>query len=62
MIFQYIPDKDVFSLVELYLSTAGKEKIIGYVHNEDEWMDLGKIENLSEAERVLDKIRNTYPV
>lgn len=61
-IFKYFPDKDVFSLVELYLSAAKEEKIIGYVHNEDEWIDFGKIENLSEAERVLNKIRSTYPV
>jgi len=61
-IFKYFPDKDVFTLVELYLSAAQKEKIIGYIHNEDEWIDLGKIENLSEAERVLDKIRSTYQV
>ena len=60
-IFKYFFDKDVFSLVDFYLSAAKREKIIGYVHNEDEWIDLGKIENLSEAERVLDKIRNTYP-
>ena len=61
-IFDYHPDKDIFSLVELYLSAAKEEKIIGYVHNEDEWIDFGKIENLSEAERILNKIRSTYPV
>ena len=61
-IFKYFPDKDVFSLVEFYLSAAKKEKIVGYVHNEDEWMDLGKMENLSEAEKVFDRIKNTYPV
>jgi len=59
-IFKYFPDKDVFSLVELYLTAAKREKIIGYVHSEDEWIDLGKMENLSEAERVFDKIRSTY--
>jgi NDP-sugar pyrophosphorylase family protein len=61
-IFKYFPDKDVFSLIELYLSVAKKEKIIGYVHNEDEWIDLGKIENLNEAEKVFDNIRSTYLV
>jgi len=61
-IFKFFPSKDVFSLIDLYLAAAKKEKIIGYIHNEDEWIDLGKFENLSEAERVLDKIRSTYPV
>ena len=61
-IFQYFPDKDVFSLVELYLSAAKHEIINGYVHNEDEWMDLGKIENLNQAEEQFDRFRNTYRV
>lgn len=52
-IFKYFPNKDVFSLVELYLSAAKEEKIIGYVHNEDEWIDLGKMENIRLAESLL---------
>jgi NDP-sugar pyrophosphorylase family protein len=61
-IFKYFPDKDVFSLVDLYLSVAKKEKISGFIHNEDEWMDIGKKENLNQAESFLEKIRNTYRV
>jgi len=61
-LFKYFPNKDVFSLVEFYLTAAKREKIIGYVHNEDEWIDLGKTENLSEAEKVFERIRNTYQV
>jgi NDP-sugar pyrophosphorylase family protein len=52
-LFKYFPEKDVFSLVDLYLSAAKSETIKGYVHNEDKWMDLGKIENLSHAEYLL---------
>jgi len=52
-IFKYFPDKDVFSLVELYLTAARREKITGYVHSEDEWMDLGKKENIRMAESFL---------
>ncbi len=61
-IFRYFPDKDVFSLVELYLRVASKEIIMGKIHNEDDWLDVGKIENLSEAENLFEKIRNTYQV
>lgn len=61
-LFKLFPDKDVFSLVELYLSAAKQDKINGYVHDEDEWMDLGKIENLNQAEEQFDKFRNTYQV
>ncbi len=61
-IFNYFPDKDVFSLVEFYLSVAKKEKISGFIHKEDKWMDIGKKENLNQAESFLEKIRNTYQV
>lgn len=60
-LFTYFPDEDVFSLIDLYLKAAQKKKITGYVHNEDEWIDLGKIENVNQSERLIEKIRNTYP-
>jgi NDP-sugar pyrophosphorylase family protein len=52
-IFKYFPNKDVFSLVDLYLLTAKKEKICCFVHNEDAWLDLGKIENIKRAESFI---------
>ena len=61
-IFKYFPDKDIFSLVELYLSAARKAKISGYVHNDDLWIDIGKLENLDRAEKIFEDIRNTYRV
>jgi NDP-sugar pyrophosphorylase family protein len=61
-IFKYFPDENVFSLIDLYLSTAKNEKISGYLHNEDNWLDLGKTETLNEAESLFEKIRNTYQV
>lgn len=59
-IFKYFPEKNVFSLVEFYLTAAKDEKIIGYVHNNDEWIDVGKIKNLSDAENLLADLKNTY--
>jgi len=61
-IFRYFPKEDVFSLVDLYLSAAKKEKIKGYIHNKDSWLDLGKKESLKEAENLFENIRNTYRV
>ena len=61
-LFKYFPDKDIFSLVELYLETARREQIKGFVHNEDNWLDLGKLENINKAENIFNKIRNTYQV
>jgi len=61
-IFKYFTDENVFSLVDLYLSAAKKEMILGFIHNEDNWLDLGKTETLSKAESLFEKIRNTYRV
>lgn len=61
-IFKYFPEKNVFSLVEFYLTVAKEEKIIGYVHNDDVWIDVGKIDNLNDAEKLLAKIKSTYQV
>jgi len=48
-IFKYFPAEKKFSLVDLLLEAAKEEKISAYVHNEDEWVDLGKPENLSQV-------------
>ena len=53
-IFKYFPNKDFFSLVDLYLSAAKNERISSYVHNEDKWMDLGKIANIKKAESLFE--------
>ena len=43
-IFSFMPAKDVFSVTELYLSAAQSQKIIGFLHNEGSWADMGKRE------------------
>lgn len=62
VIFRYFPDENVFSLVDLYLSVAKKEMISGFIHNENEWLDIGKTESLAEATNLFEKIRSTYQV
>ncbi|MBK9099138.1 MAG: nucleotidyltransferase family protein [bacterium] len=61
-IFKYFPEKNVFSLVEFYMTAAREEKIFGYVHNENEWIDVGKINNLKVAEKLLANFKSTYPI
>jgi NDP-sugar pyrophosphorylase family protein len=61
-IFKYFPEKEVFSLVDLYLSAAKEEKITGFIHDEDFWLDLGKRESLAKANNKFDTIRNIYPI
>jgi N-acetyl-alpha-D-muramate 1-phosphate uridylyltransferase len=55
-IFNYMPDEKVFSLVDLYLSTAKKEQITYFDHTNSTFLDLGKKEKLAEAEKILQKI------
>ena len=53
-IFDFFPkDQSVFSIIDTYLSAATSERIVAYPHNEDIWMDVGKIPQLELAEGVL---------
>ena len=45
-IFSFMPQHDVFSITELYLAVAQSQKIIGYLHNDGSWADMGKIEDV----------------
>ena len=45
-IFAVMPEKEVFSITEFYRSVAPSQKIIGYLHNEDFWADMGKMEDV----------------
>ncbi len=53
--FELMPDENVFSLIEFYLNAAKTEMISGFVHNEDYFIDLGRIENIKLAESILNK-------
>jgi len=52
-IFQFMPEKNIFSLVDLYLSIASKEQISYFDHTGSLFIDLGKKENLLEAEKII---------
>jgi NDP-sugar pyrophosphorylase family protein len=41
-IFEFMPQKDIFSITELYLNIP--QKIIAYQHNYGHWKDMGKID------------------
>ncbi|MCL6097554.1 MAG: nucleotidyltransferase family protein [Bacteroidetes bacterium] len=55
-IFDLLPDDKVFSLVDLYLSVASKNRITYFDHTNSIFIDLGKKENLNEAESIISKI------
>ncbi len=50
-VFDLIPQRGKFSLVETYLSLANKHPIYGYDHSGDNLVDVGKPESIAEAEK-----------
>jgi NDP-sugar pyrophosphorylase family protein len=53
-IFSNLPEKGVFSIIPAYLRLAAQgEAILGFRADESYWRDLGRPENLAEAERDL---------
>ncbi|AFN74913.1 nucleotidyl transferase [Melioribacter roseus P3M-2] len=58
-VFNYFPEREIFSLVEFYLELASQKNLpernkISYIeHTDSLFMDLGRIENLKKAERYL---------
>ncbi len=52
-IFSYISETGKFSITPMYLRLAQSHKIIGYPDLSNFWMDLGKPEQLAQAEKYL---------
>lgn len=50
--FNYLPEKDRFSITDLYLELAKTQLIKGYFDESDLWMDVGKPEQLEEARKL----------
>lgn len=51
-IFELIPQRGKFSLVETYLSLASTHPIYGYDHSGDKLVDVGKPESVAIAEKL----------
>jgi NDP-sugar pyrophosphorylase family protein len=45
-LFDLVTETGAFSLIDLYLRLAGKHVILGFEHNETDWFEFGRIENL----------------
>ena len=45
-IASFMPTKDVFSIIEIYLFAAQSQTVIGFLHNEGGWADMGRIEDV----------------
>lgn len=57
-LFEFMPkEKAVFSIIDTYLEVASSQKTIrSFRHDEDDWLDVGKMENLSQASVLLEKL------
>ena len=53
-IFELIPQRGKFSLVESYLSLAADHVIAGYDHSGDKFVDVGKPESVAAAEKLFE--------
>lgn len=51
--FEHITETGVFSIMDVYLRIAKTHRIATYKHNNDYWLDLGRIENIEEAANYL---------
>ncbi len=47
-IFEFMPAKNKFSVIELYLNLAKENTILGYLDTQDFWLDLGRPEHLNK--------------
>ncbi len=54
-IFNLINETGRFSIIDVYLKLAKEHRILGYDHTQTQWLDLGRIENLKEAESFLNE-------
>ena len=57
-IFNFMDRNEKFSIVDTYLELASANKIYGYEHNPENWVDMGKPDELLKAEIILSKLKN----
>ncbi len=50
------PTEDYFSMIDWYLAQCSSKKILGYLHNADDWHDIGTPQMISLAENLAKKL------
>ena len=55
-IFKFMPKKDVFSIIDVYLKTASKAQLMAFQHEADIWLDVGKHDALAKAANMIETI------
>jgi NDP-sugar pyrophosphorylase family protein len=51
-----LPDKKVFSMIEVYLYLAASNRIMTFNHDDTRWLDIGKPETLGFAEKMFPEL------
>lgn len=51
LVFKKITEQGAFSIIDLYLRLAAFERIGGYEHNKDEWLEFGRIDSIKKLEK-----------
>jgi len=54
-IFELMPKKNKFSIIELYLNLANDYWLQSYDHSDSQWVDAGKKQGLIQAREILNK-------
>ena len=57
-LLELINESGKFSIIDLYLRLAKSEKIKAFIDKQSTWMDLGKFEEIEEAEKLARQISN----
>jgi NDP-sugar pyrophosphorylase family protein len=52
-IFNFMPDAEEFSIIDVLIKASASEKIIAFEHSPEIWTDAGSIKNLEKAEHLL---------
>ena len=53
-IFNFMPEENVFSIIDVYLKAASKAQLMAFRHEEDIWLDVGKHDALAKAAEMID--------
>ena len=55
-IFSYMPDEEVFSIIDVFLQAGQTETLLAYRHDDSLWLDVGKPAALEQAQQVIGEI------
>ena len=55
-IFEWMPEKPVFSIIDVYLEAGKTQDVVAFPHDESIWLDVGKIPALKKAVSLIQEL------